>query len=404
MKALLPLAGQGTRMYPLGVTTPKCLMPILNKPILLWTIEALQQNGIHEFVLVTDSGEFGKKIQAYLQEHPVAGASFQFAVQPEQKGTADVVQAAKAFFTEQEEFIFMYGDDLYGPKNIAAVMGATGVAVVGHAVKDPEKWGIFQTDQSGKLVQVVEKPTTNVGTLASIGCMKLSGRVFALFTQLQPSARGEYELTDTLNLLTKETPIQVLESTDYWIPIGYPWHILEATELLAPQIENKVEGTVEENVVIKGKVVLPKTSIIKSGTYIEGNVVVGENTIIGPNAYLRENVAIGSGCKVGFSVELKNSVIGNNTHLPHLSYVGDSVLGEYVNFAGGSLAANFRHDMKNVKTPIKGEMVDTGRMKFGSVIGNNAMLGAGTIIYPGRKIWPGKTTLPGQVVEKDITE
>jgi len=404
MKALLPVAGNGTRMYPLGLTTPKCLVPILNKPLLQWSIESLTQNGITEIVLVINAGEFGQKIQDFVKQSFSKNVKITFATQQEQLGTAHVIQMAKDFFAKDEEFVFLYGDDLYGPANIAAVLQIKGLAVTGSPVKDPEKWGIFQTDEQNNLVQVVEKPEKPIGNLANIGCMKLNARVFEIFSQLKPSPRGEYELTESLNILAKETPIQVLQASDYWIPIGYPWHILEATELLAPKIESKIEGTVEENVQIKGKVVLPKSSTIKSGTYIEGNLVIGENTTLGPNAYIRGDTSVGNNCKVGFSVELKNSVVGNYTHIPHLSYIGDSVLGEHINFAGGSLVANFRHDGKTVQTPVKGQMVETHRVKFGTVIGDNVMLGAATKIYPGRKIWPGKTTLPGQIVDKDITE
>ena len=90
--------------------------------------------------------------------------------------------------------------------------------------------------------------------------------------------------------------------------------------------------------------------------------------------------------------------------MPHLSYVGDSILGNHVNFAGGSITANIRHDHANVKTPIKGQLVDSGRLKLGAIIGDHVHLGIQTKIYPGRKIWPHKTTLPGQVVDKDIVE
>lgn len=413
MKALLPLAGKGTRMYPLGLHTPKCLLPILNKPILIWTFETLAANSIKEVVLVVDNGEFGQKIREFVGQSKAVptGMSFQFAVQEEQRGTADVVQAAKSFFSDDEEFVLLYGDDLYGAKNVAQLMSASGLAIVGVKVSDPEKYGIIQVDEQNRLIQILEKPNQNEVennleannlALVNIGCMKLNARVFKLFEQLQPSARGEYELTDTLKLLAKETPIQVLENSDYWLPIGYPWHLLNATEFLAPRIESKIEGTVENNVTIKGKVILPKSSVIKAGTYIEGNVIVSENSVIGPNAYLRENVVIGSDCKVGFCVEIKNSLIGNKSPVPHLSYIGDSILGENVNFAGGSMVTNWRHDLKNISTPVKGQIVDTGRQKFGTVIGENVKLGAGTIIYPGRKLWPNTTTLPGQIVDKDI--
>jgi UDP-N-acetylglucosamine diphosphorylase / glucose-1-phosphate thymidylyltransferase / UDP-N-acetylgalactosamine diphosphorylase / glucosamine-1-phosphate N-acetyltransferase / galactosamine-1-phosphate N-acetyltransferase len=404
MKAILPVAGNGTRMYPLGVTTPKCLLPILNKPQLVWSLEALQQGGIDEVILVISAGKFGKEIRQFAEQLDIPNLKIQFAVQEQQLGTAHVVQMAKDFFAPGEEFYFTYGDDLYGPKNIAQIVKYDGLAVTGMKVSDPEKWGIFEADQDGYLINVVEKPKEFVGDLANIGCMKLNTRIFEIFDQIKVSPRGEYEITDSLLLLAKETKIKVFSTVDYWIPVGYPWHILEATEYFMPKIESKIEGVVEENVVIKGKVILPKTSIIKSGSYIEGNVMIGEHTIIGPDAYLRDNVVIGSACKVGFGVEVKNSVIGNGSQVPHLSNIGDSILGNNVNFSGGSIVANWRHDGKTIQTPIKGKMTDTKREKFGTVIGDNVRLGINTTIYPGRKIWPGKTTLPGTIVDRDLID
>ena len=406
MKAVVPVAGSGTRMYPLGVTTPKCLVPILNRPLILWTLEALKTNGVTDVVLVISAGVFGKKIREYIEqavaEKRIKDQQIQFAVQEQQLGTAHVVQAAESFFQSGDEFLFLYGDDLYGPGNIAAILKTPGLAVTGVKVKDPEKWGIFQTNSDGTLQHVVEKPATFVGDLANIGCMKLDTRVFDLYKQLKVSPRGEYELTDTLQLLANDGAVTVRPSTDYWIPIGYPWHILEATETFMAKLETKIEGVVEDGVTIKGHVVLPKSSTIKAGTYIEGNVLIGENCVIGPSASLRDAVTIGDNSKIGFAVEVKNSVIGRGSSIPHLAYVGDSVIGENVNIAGQCMLANLRHDNATIRTPIKEQMVDTGRMRFGAILGDNVKLGAGTTIYPGRKIWPDRTTRPGEVVEKDI--
>jgi bifunctional UDP-N-acetylglucosamine pyrophosphorylase/glucosamine-1-phosphate N-acetyltransferase len=298
----------------------------------------------------------------------------------------------------------MYGDDLYGPETIRQSLSTKELAVVGMKVTDPEKWGIFEADEDNNLINVVEKPTTFVGDLANIGCMKLDTQIFDLFEQLTVSVRGEYELTDSLLLLAKQTTIKVLPTLDYWIPIGYPWHILDATEYFLPLIESKIEGRVEANVVIKGKLVLPESSRILEGSFIEGNVLVGENVMIGPGARIRENVTIGDDSYIGFGVEIKNSVIGERCRLPHLSYIGDSVIGDDVNIAGGSMVANWRHDDATIQTPVKGKMVDTMRRKLGAIIGDGVRLGVNTSIYPGRKLWPNVTTKPGQIVDKDITE
>ena len=88
----------------------------------------------------------------------------------------------------------------------------------------------------------------------------------------------------------------------------------------------------------------------------------------------------------------------------HLAYVGDSIIGNKVNIAGGTMIANKRHDGQSICTPIKGQMVDTHRQKFGTVLGDSVKLGVNTSVYPGRKIWPGLSTRPGQIVEKDLTQ
>ena len=407
MKALLPVAGSGTRMYPLGVTTPKCLIQILNKPLIVWSLEALAQNGINEVVVVVSAGKFGKMIQDFLHndlaQYPsMADVKIEIAIQEQQLGTAHVVQAAKDHFQPGEQFIFLYGDDLYGPGNVAQVVKHDGLSVTGQKVSDPEKWGIFQADADGNLIKVWEKSTELVGDLANIGMMKLDTRVFDLFDQLKVSPRGEYELTDSLQLLAQIEKVRVFATVDYWIPIGYPWHILEAAEYFLPKIESKVEGEVEENVTIEGKLILPKSSKILAGTYISGNVMVGENVIIGPDAFLRQNVVIGDNSRIGFAVQIKNSVIGHETKVANHNNIADSVIGNNVNFSSHSATANWRHDEAAVQTPVKGQMVSTGRRKFGSVIGDNVRLGINTVIYPGRKIWPNQTTKPGDIVDKDL--
>ena len=92
----------------------------------------------------------------------------------------------------------------------------------------------------------------------------------------------------------------------------------------------------------------------------------------------------------------------DGSKIPHLSYIGDSVIGENVNLGAGTITANLRHDNGNIKSMIKEKLIDTKRRKFGAVIGDNVHTGINTSIYPGRKIWPGKTTLPGEVIKKDV--
>jgi bifunctional UDP-N-acetylglucosamine pyrophosphorylase/glucosamine-1-phosphate N-acetyltransferase len=101
-------------------------------------------------------------------------------------------------------------------------------------------------------------------------------------------------------------------------------------------------------------------------------------------------------------VEIKNSLVMRGSSIGHLSYCGDSIVGEGVNFGAGTITANFRHDGGNHRSVVGGELVDTGRRKFGAVLGDHVHTGIHTSIYPGRKLWPKASTRPGDVVRRDI--
>ena len=166
--------------------------------------------------------------------------------------------------------------------------------------------------------------------------------------------------------------------------------------------KDSILGIVEKGATIHGPVHIGKGTIVRAGSYIEGPVFIGENCRIGPNCYIRAHSSIGNDCVIGNATEIKNSILMDGTHCGHLSYVGDSILGENVNLGASTITANLRHDNNNVKSSVKGELVDSGRRKLGVIIGDNVHTGIHTTIYPGRKIWPNQTTLPGQIVTKDI--
>ena len=183
----------------------------------------------------------------------------------------------------------------------------------------------------------------------------------------------------------------------------YPWDLLTINELIVSGLtENEIDGEVHPLAVIEGRLILGKGSKILPGVFIEGNVVIGENCKIGPNCYIRGNTSIGNNCHIGQSVEIKNSIILDGTNVGHLSYVGDSILGEKVNFGAGTNVSNLRHDGLNHRSMTESGLVDTGRRKLGVIVGDGVHTGIGTMIYPGRKIWPNMSTRPGDVVQADL--
>lgn len=185
--------------------------------------------------------------------------------------------------------------------------------------------------------------------------------------------------------------------------IQYPWDLLQLNEEVLTMIEDQEpNGQISHLAQVDGCLHLGSGSIILPGVYIEGNVVIGRNCKIGPNAYIRGNTSIGDRCVIGNAVEIKNSVIYPHTNIKHLSYVGDSIIGSHVSLGAGTIIANHRHDGTNHRSYVKGNLVDTARIKFGAVIGDGVRTGVNTCVFPGRKIGAGRMTRPNAVVDKDL--
>ena len=185
--------------------------------------------------------------------------------------------------------------------------------------------------------------------------------------------------------------------------IRYPWDLLAIHEqVLAAVAGPRISGDVDPGATVSGTLVLGKGSRLLPGVYVEGTVVIGENCKVGPNCYIRGSTSIGDNCHIGQAVEIKNSIIMEGASIGHLSYCGDSIIGRKVNFGAGTITANFRHDGKTHRSLVEGALVDTGRRKFGAVVGDHVHTGIHTSIYPGRKLWPHASTLPGEIVKTDM--
>ncbi len=194
-------------------------------------------------------------------------------------------------------------------------------------------------------------------------------------------------------------------TVDTALRIVYPWHLLTLNErLLARVTQSDVTSEVHERVTVDGILVVGQGSRILPGVYVEGTVIVGRDCKIGPNAYLRGPTAIGDGVHIGQAVEIKASILMRGAAIGHLSYVGDSIIGENTNFGAGTITANFRHDGKSHRSLVDGKLVDTGRRKFGAIIGDHVHTGIHTSIYPGRKLWPHIATRPGAIVQSDLVD
>jgi len=395
MKAVIFAAGKSTRTYPLTLTRPKPLLPVSNRPILGHQLDALR--GIVDGVVVV-VGYKAEMIRAAFPEGD-EGMDVRFVEQVEQRGTGHaLLQCAAAI---DEPFLALNGDDLYDHVDLEA-LAAVDQGGLAKEIDDPRQFAIYEVDAGLRATRIVEKPREIFSHLANIGAYKFQPDVFDILRGVGESERGEIEITSAIQTLAERGAFQIVEAKGAWLPIGYPWDLLAATQhLLDRDPPTAILGEISTAAHLSGDVGIGRGTVIRPGVVIDGPAIIGQDCTIGPNAWIRPYSAIGDGCKVGQGSEIKGSILMAGTAVPHLSYVGDSVLGANVNFGCGTVTANFRHDGANHRSVVKGALVDTGRRKLGAIVGDDVHTGINTSIYPGRKLWPHTSTLPGEVVRRD---
>jgi bifunctional UDP-N-acetylglucosamine pyrophosphorylase/glucosamine-1-phosphate N-acetyltransferase len=391
MKAIILCAGKSTRTYPLTVGRPKPLLKVANRTILERNLDQLQ-GLVSEAILVVG---FGKEMIKELIGKKYGKLKITYVEQKEPLGTGHaLLQTEKA---AGEKFLVMMGDNFFRREDIAKC--AQRFSLLCMKSENAKAFGVIEK-RGASLARISEKPEKPKTNLVNCALYNIGREIFALLEKAKKSGRGEIELTDAVNMFAQDNDVRILETLHCFM-ITYPWDLLALNEFLLAGTKRSVKGKMEKNVTLKGKVSVGKGTILRAGTYIEGPVAIGENCDIGPNCYIRKATSIGNNCRIGNSVEIKNSIIMDGTSIGHHSYAGDSIIDENVNFGAGTKIANLRHDDANVKSMVKGVLIDTRRRKFGSVIGRNVHLGINTSIYPGRKLWPNTTTLPGEVVKYD---
>ena len=390
MQAVILAAGEGVRLRPLTVNRPKPLIEFAGTTSLEYNLSQLK-GLVREAIIII--GYKGKLIQEKIGDN-YKGIKIKYVWQEKQLGTGDAVKKAAPFI--KKEFLVLNGDDFYASEDFKKCSKKLPCILIKEA-EDPSNLG--QVVFKGNTVKdIIEKPPEMISRFGYIGMALFDKSIFNY--EIKMSERGEYEITDYIKEIAKNHQLYYVKTQD-WHPITAPWDIIKVNNLLLEKRKAKNEGSIEKNVVLKGNVILEKNVRVLSGSYIEGPVLIRQGSTIGPNSYIRGSTTIGKNCRIGASVEVKNCVVGSDTRICHLAYIGDSVIGNNVNIAAGTLVANLRHDGGFVKSMVKGVLVDTKLRKFGCVIGDNVKTGIGTLIYPGRKIWPNKNTLPGEIVKED---
>lgn len=395
MDAVIVAAGRGTRMRPLTDTRPKPLLPLGATTILERTMDQCAPF-VDRYVLVV--GYRAEMIEAHVGSE-YAGLPVSYVTQDERLGTAHAIEQAANHVSGP--FLALNGDVVVDGSLVEQLATADGHALAVTTVTDPTSYGVVDTD-GDRVTGLVEKPDDPPSNDVNVGLYAFDSSIFDAIEAIEPSSRGEYEITDAIEVLLESgAAVSAVEYDGTWLDVGRPWELLNATEAVLSDLDGRIDGYLEDDVHLHGSVRVEDGARVRAGTTVEGPVVIREGADVGPNAYVRGASVIGPDVHVGNAVEVKNSVLMRGTDVPHLSYVGDSVLGADVNFGAGTTVANLRHDDEPVRMGVKGERVDTGRRKLGVVVGDGTKTGIKTSLNAGVKLGVGTRTGLGEVVTRD---
>jgi glucose-1-phosphate thymidylyltransferase len=343
VKGLILSGGAGTRLRPITHTSAKQLVPIANKPILFYGIEDMAAAGITDIGIIV--GETRSEIMAAVGDGSAFGVEVTYIPQEEPLGLAHCVLIAADFLAD-DDFVMYLGDnmleqgltefvDRFESERAAAqspTLQDDAVAPVAQIllakVPDPQRFGVAELNSTGGVVRLVEKPEDPPSDLALVGVYLFDRHIHGAVRAIEPSWRGELEITDAIQWLIDNgyhVRHEVIEG--WWIDTGKKDPLLDCNRLVLDTIEPRVEGTVDAESKVVGRVVVEEGAQLVNST-VRGPAIIGRNTVL-RDTYVGPYTSISDGCQL-HDTEIEHSVVLEESTIEGIHRIQDSLLGKQV--------------------------------------------------------------------------
>ncbi|KUO94905.1 glucose-1-phosphate thymidylyltransferase [Ferroacidibacillus organovorans] len=332
MKALILSGGTGSRLRPLTYTGAKQLIPVANKPILFYAIEAIREAGITEIGMIV--GDTGAEIERVVGDGQAFGVKITYIPQEAPLGLAHAVKIAESFIGA-DDFLMFLGDNLVrdGVRAFSEQFQTSkpnGMILLSR-VPNPQRFGVAEI-QGGQVTRLIEKPKVPPSDLALVGVYLFDRSIFRAVNEIAPSARGELEITDAIqHLIDHGYRVEAHIIDGWWKDTGKPEDMLEANRMMVENIMPSCDGTVDQHSQVIGRACIASGAVIENSV-IRGPVVIGANAVI-RNSYIGPFTSISEGVRIEGS-ELENSIILQDTVIEHIpTRIDSSLIGKNVHIS-----------------------------------------------------------------------
>ncbi|MCS6883583.1 MAG: glucose-1-phosphate thymidylyltransferase [Oscillochloridaceae bacterium] len=330
MKGLVLSGGKGTRLRPITYTSAKQLVPVANKPVLFRVIEAIRDAGITDIGIVI--GDTGDEIRTAVGNGKRWGIKVTYIPQEAPLGLAHAVKISQDFIGD-ERFVMFLGDNCI-QGGISPLIEAFGrsdynAQIVLKKVDDPRSFGVAELEEDGRIVRLVEKPREPRSDLALVGIYMFDRHIFEAVHAIRPSARGELEITDAIQwLVTAGYRVYPYVHEGWWIDTGKKDDLLEANRLVLEELQPVVQGYVDRDSQLIGKVIIESGAEVINST-IRGPAIIGEKTRI-LNSYVGPFTSIYHNCLIEDS-EIEHSIVMEHCSIRGIPHrIEDSLIGRNV--------------------------------------------------------------------------
>ncbi len=396
MKVLFLCGGIGRRMFP--ITEDKFLLKFLGKTLLEHQFDVAVEAGLNEFLIVANKGNVDR-IEEIVDV--TSGIRAELVVQENPDGIANALESARHLL--DGELIITNPNDVFEASGYLGLLEShrSNQAVshiLTHEVSSYFPGGYLTVNGDNELTGIVEKPGEGNEPSSMVNVLVHMHTDPEMLLHHIGSVRSDgddvYERALD-SIINDRSVIRAVPYADRWTPIKYPWHVFPVVRHFLDMADGHIapSADISDKATIDGMVIIDENVRVLENAVVRGPAYIGANTVVGNSTLVRDYSHIGADCVIGFGTEVKGSYVGDRTWT-HMSYLGDSIVGDDCNFGAGTVTANWRFDEKDISVRRGGRPVNTGLDKLGAIIGNGCHTGINVSIMPGVTVGAGSLIGP----------